>query len=88
MEYNQYFNIIIMDPPFLSEECIEKMLSISKKLSQSNCKIIVCSGQTISIWIKKFSSLHQCDFKPAHQKCLGNEFASYANFDLDKYIQK
>jgi len=84
-EFKTSYDIIIADPPFLSKECIEKISSIIKFISKPKAKIILCSGVLVSEWAKEFLNLDKCKFVPEHERNLGNEFASYANFDLDSY---
>jgi EEF1A lysine methyltransferase 1 len=81
------FDIIILDPPFLSEECIENMSKIIKKVATQDAKIVLCSGKKVKDWAKTYLDLDQCKFEPEHERNLGNEFASYANFDLDEFIE-
>ena len=82
------FDLIIADPPFLSEECISKMSKIIKQLQKSSdSKIIFCSGNVAQQWLAQYLSLNKCQYSPEHARNLGNEFASYANFNLDAYIQ-
>ena len=38
------YSVIILDPPFLSEECLEKMSLTVKKLATSDAKILLCTG--------------------------------------------
>lgn len=85
-EFKGYFDIIIADPPFLSEECIQNTSILIKKLKTSDAEVIVCSGAIVAEWIKKFLDLHQCLYCPGHERNLANEFCSYANFDLDSFI--
>ncbi|XP_062545883.1 protein-lysine N-methyltransferase CG9154 isoform X2 [Armigeres subalbatus] len=85
-EFRESFDLIIADPPFLSEECIEKMGSIVHKLAKPNCRIVLCSGYAVREWAKKFLHLDICKFEPQHERNLGNEFASYANFDIDSLL--
>lgn len=85
--YKDSFDIIIADPPFLSQECIQPMSIIVEHLKKEDSKIIMCSGQTAAGWIKEYLGLNQCEFQPGHERNLANEFCSYANFDLDKFLQ-
>ncbi len=85
-EYQQYFDIVLMDPPFLSEECIEKLADIVKRISKPTSKIILCSGEVVEDWAHKYLGLRKCRFQPEHERNLGNIFASYANFQLDDLI--
>lgn len=85
-DFRDYFDIIIADPPFLSEECIEKMSRIVAKFAKSTAKVILCSGLVVQGFCKRHMHLDLCKYEPQHQRNLGNQFASYANFDLDKFI--
>ncbi|XP_035909534.1 protein-lysine N-methyltransferase CG9154 [Anopheles stephensi] len=82
------FDLIIADPPFLSEECIEKIGVIVKKISKKDAKIVLCSGAVVQEWAKKYLGVSLCQFRPEHERNLGNEFRSYANFDLDSMLNK
>lgn len=85
-EYREYFDIIIVDPPFLSEECIQSIAQLVNKIRRENTRIVLCSGQVVADWAKEFMQLDQCDFRPQHERNLANEFRSYANFKLDEMI--
>lgn len=85
-DYNQSFDIIIADPPFLSEECISKIALLIKRFARVDTKIILCSGEKVHEWAKQFMDLDECNFKPKHNRNLANEFTSFANFNLDKFI--
>lgn len=85
-EYENFFDIIIADPPFLSKECIENTSKMINKLKKSDAKIIFCSGQTVSEYVKEFLNLNQCQYRPQHERNLANEFCSYANFALDELL--
>nr|XP_040232079.2 protein-lysine N-methyltransferase CG9154 [Anopheles coluzzii] len=86
--YAHQFNLVIADPPFLSEECIEKMGVIVKKITKQEGKIVLCSGAVVHDWAKKHFGVSMCEFRPEHERNLGNEFRSYANFDLDSILNK
>lgn len=86
-QFAGYFDLIIADPPFLSEECIEKISLIIKLLTKPTTgKILLCSGDVVEKWAQQFMQLQRCRFQPEHERNLGNAFASYANFDLDVLI--
>lgn len=88
-EFNGLYDLIVVDPPFLAEECIEKMSHIVRRLCKPDTgKVILCSGQVVAEWAQRFMGLQRCAFHPEHERNLGNEFASYANFDLDGFIEK
>ncbi|KAH8326016.1 hypothetical protein KR067_012636 [Drosophila pandora] len=88
-EHHQQYDLIIADPPFLSQECISKMSEIIKKLQRipDKSKLIFCSGEVVEPWLTACLAVHKCSFHPEHERNLGNQFVSYANFDLDNYIE-
>lgn len=87
-EHHRGYDIIIADPPFLSEECICNMAAIIKRLQKSkDTHIIFASGAMVEDWVCSYLPLRKCRFQPQHQRNLGNEFITYANFDLDLYIE-
>ncbi|XP_053694320.1 protein-lysine N-methyltransferase CG9154 [Sabethes cyaneus] len=87
-EFRHAFDLVIADPPFLSEECIQKVSTVIKKIANVDCKIILCSGHAVCDWAFKYLDLNICKFEPHHERNLGNEFISYANFDLDEILAK
>ncbi|KAJ6646961.1 Protein-lysine N-methyltransferase CG9154, partial [Pseudolycoriella hygida] len=86
-DYSQQFDIVLMDPPFLSEECICKLSQIVKKISKPTAKLVLCSGEVVEDWASKYLGLKKRNFRPEHERNLGNMFASYANFELDDLIR-
>lgn len=86
-EFSNSFDLVIADPPFLSEECIEKIGNIIKNIAKSNGRIVLCSGMVVADWATKYIHLKKCEFEPQHERNLGNEFVSYANFELDEFIK-
>lgn len=86
-EHNDTFDVIVADPPFLSEECIAKIASLIKRFARSSeTKIILCSGAKVRDWATAYMHLNECNFKPKHTRNLANEFTSFANFNLDAFI--
>ncbi|XP_075149997.1 protein-lysine N-methyltransferase CG9154 [Haematobia irritans] len=82
------FDLIIADPPFLSEECITKISKIIKNLLKPEGKIIFCSGEIVEPWlINSLPGIKKCKYQPQHERNLGNEFVSYANFNLDDFVK-
>ncbi|XP_060665293.1 protein-lysine N-methyltransferase CG9154 [Drosophila nasuta] len=84
---NQCYDLIIADPPFLSEECMRKMSKIVNNLQRrSDSKIVFCSGEVVEPWLTAYLPVHKCRFQPQHERNLGNEFVTYANFNFDEYF--
>jgi EEF1A lysine methyltransferase 1 len=85
-EYEKAFNLIIVDPPFLSEECLEKTSVIVKRIMTEDCKVVLNTGSVQRELAAKFLGLKESNYKPQHKNNLGNEFSSFANFDLDNCL--
>lgn len=86
IEYAKSFDLIIADPPFLSEECLEKTSVIINRLLKDAGLVVLNTGSIQRELASKLLNLHECNYKPQHKNNLGNEFSSFANFDLDKYL--
>lgn len=82
------YDLIIADPPFLSDECIEKMSIIMKKLVKPGGKILLFSGNVVAPFASKYLDLIQCKYQPEHNRNLGNEFSSFASFQWDDFVNK
>lgn len=88
-EHHQQYDLIVADPPFLSQECIAKTCEIITRLqrNQKESKVILCSGEVVEPWLTARLPVLKCSFRPEHERNLGNKFVSYANFNLDEYIE-
>jgi len=73
-----YFDIVIADPPFLSEDCLTKTAMTVKFLAKD--KIILCTGAVMEELAFKLLHVLPCQFRPTHQNRLQNEFLCYANY--------
>lgn len=85
--YASKFDLVIADPPFLSEECLEKTSLIVKRLIKDEGLIVLNTGSIQKEFAKKFLDLKETNYQPQHKNNLANEFTSFANFDLDKFMQ-
>lgn len=85
-EFTNYFDIIIADPPFLSDECIHAVSMLINRIRKNDSSILLCSGDVIALCAQKYMQLHKCAYRPQHERNLANEFGTYANFDLDSYV--
>ncbi|XP_063831188.1 EEF1A lysine methyltransferase 1 isoform X1 [Ostrinia nubilalis] len=79
------YDLVVADPPFLSEECITKTSETIKLLSKD--KIVVCTGAIMKENVEKLLDLKLCNFQPHHRNNLANEFSCYANFNLDDILR-
>ncbi|KHE78635.1 hypothetical protein GE21DRAFT_1222821 [Neurospora crassa] len=85
------FDRVIVDPPFLSEDCQTKaaltvrwMLKSEEKGEKP--KIIACTGERMETLVTeklyKSYGLRTTTFEPKHARGLSNEFYCYANFEV------
>lgn len=79
------YDLVVADPPFLSEECITKTAKTIKFLAKN--KMVVCTGEVMQENVEKLLGLKVCEFRPQHRNNLANEFCCYANFDLDSDLR-
>ncbi|CAH0690385.1 unnamed protein product [Spodoptera exigua] len=79
------YDLVVADPPFLSEECITKTSQTIKLMAKD--KIIVCTGAIMKDKVKELLGLDLCEFQPHHRNNLANEFSCYANFDVDGILR-
>ncbi|KAJ1521340.1 hypothetical protein ONE63_003016 [Megalurothrips usitatus] len=78
------FDVVVADPPFLSPECLSKVALTIQLLSRG--KIILCTGAVMQQLAESLLHLRKCQFVPHHKNNLGNEFACYANYELDSFL--
>ncbi|XP_048050170.1 EEF1A lysine methyltransferase 1 isoform X2 [Megalobrama amblycephala] len=75
----QSFDIVIADPPYLSEECLSKVALTVKYLTKG--KILLCTGAIMEEHAGKLMDLKICSFLPKHSHNLANEFRCYVNYE-------
>ncbi|KAJ4421524.1 Protein-lysine N-methyltransferase efm5, partial [Neurospora sp. IMI 360204] len=81
------FDRVIVDPPFLSEDCQTKAaLTVRWMLKPSGPeKIIACTGERTETLVTeklyKSYGVRTTTFEPKHARGLSNEFYCYANFE-------
>ncbi|KAJ0817793.1 putative DNA methylase, N-6 adenine-specific, methyltransferase EEF1AKMT1/ZCCHC4 [Helianthus annuus] len=78
----QSFSIIVADPPYLSQECLEKVsetVSFLKKPGESY--LLLLTGAVQHDRAAQLLGLRPCGFRPQHSSKLGNEFRLFTNYD-------
>ncbi|ELW47574.1 EEF1A lysine methyltransferase 1 [Tupaia chinensis] len=73
------FDIVIADPPYLSEECLRKTSETIKYLTRG--KILLCTGAIMEEQAATLLGVKMCKFIPQHTRNLANEFRCYVNYD-------
>uniref|UniRef100_A0A8C8DGI0 EEF1A lysine methyltransferase 1 n=1 Tax=Oncorhynchus tshawytscha TaxID=74940 RepID=A0A8C8DGI0_ONCTS len=74
----QSFDIVLADPPYLSEECLNKVAQTVKYLAKG--KVLLCTGAIMEEHAVKLMGLKICSFLPKHNKNLANEFRCFTNY--------
>ncbi|XP_026150891.1 EEF1A lysine methyltransferase 1 [Mastacembelus armatus] len=74
----QSFDIVLADPPYLSEECLSKVAQTIKYLSKG--KVLLCTGAIMENLAKELLDLKVCSFLPKHNRNLSNEFRCFVNY--------
>ncbi|KAF9434799.1 EEF1A lysine methyltransferase 1 [Entomortierella beljakovae] len=77
-------DMIVVDPPFLSEECLTKTLQTVRHLVKPNGKIVLCTG-LVMLEIAKKDGLNLTTFHPKHQNGLSNDFRCYVNYKSEQF---
>ncbi|XP_013043675.1 EEF1A lysine methyltransferase 1 isoform X1 [Anser cygnoides] len=72
------FDIVIADPPYLSEECLQKTAETIRYLTKG--KILLCTGAVMEEQAAKHLGVKICKFIPKHSRNLANEFRCYVNY--------
>ncbi|XP_068121089.1 EEF1A lysine methyltransferase 1 [Hyperolius riggenbachi] len=72
------FDIVLADPPYLSEECLSKTTETIRYLTKG--KILLCTGAVMEDLVARILGLKMCKFIPRHTRSLANEFRCYANY--------
>lgn len=82
-ELKQTFDLVIIDPPFLSDECLLKCAVAGRYLAKE--KIIVCTGTIMEESVNRFLKAKMTQFKPTHKSNLQNDFSCFVNFPESEF---
>lgn len=74
----QSFDVVLADPPYLSEECLSKVAQTIKYLSKG--KVLLCTGAIMEPLAKELLDAKMCSFLPQHNRNLSNEFRCFVNY--------
>ncbi|KAF9362138.1 EEF1A lysine methyltransferase 1 [Mortierella sp. AD094] len=80
-------DMIVVDPPFLSEECLTKTLQTVRFLLKNGGKVVLCTG-LVMVEIAKKDGLELTIFHPGHQNGLSNDFRCYVNYKSEQFPLK
>jgi len=77
------FDVVVADPPFLSDECLTKTCLTVQFLAKG--AIIMCTGAVMEELAGRLLKLKVCAFRPKHKNNLANDFRCYANFQFEPH---
>jgi len=80
-KFRHGFDMIFLDPPFLSQECFDKVAELVEFMKKTETKIIVCSGEVMGPCIERLFNAKLCSkFQPQHSNKLANEFRCFVTY--------
>ncbi|KAJ8754454.1 hypothetical protein K2173_005615 [Erythroxylum novogranatense] len=79
-EFKHGFQIVVADAPYLSKECLEKVVQTVKFLAtREKPYLLLLTGEVQMDRAAELLGLHPCGFRPQHSSKLGNEFRLLTN---------
>ncbi|CAN6719481.1 unnamed protein product [Malus baccata var. baccata] len=87
-ELKNAFDIVVADPPYLSQECLEKVAQTISFLARSEkSHLLLLTGAVQKERAAELMGLHPCGFRPQHSSKLGNEFRLFTNYDPETRLE-
>ncbi|CAO2820239.1 unnamed protein product [Amaranthus hypochondriacus] len=81
-EMKHAYQIVVADPPYLSEECLKKVAQTIGLLAQPGKHfLLLLTGEVQRDRAASLLGLRPCGFLPEHSSKLGNEFRLYTNYN-------
>ncbi|KAJ6303974.1 hypothetical protein OIU77_017783 [Salix suchowensis] len=81
-QFKHAFQVVVADPPYLSQECLEKVAqTISFLAIPGKSYVLLLTGDVQKDRAAELLGLHSCGFRPQHSSKLGNEFRLFTNYD-------
>ena len=80
-ELHSSFGVVVADPPYLSEECLQKTAVTMRLLAKDTEKpcLYLLTGAVMREPAAKLLGLRPATFRPQHKNKLGNEFCLFTN---------
>ncbi|XP_076041736.1 EEF1A lysine methyltransferase 1 isoform X2 [Oratosquilla oratoria] len=82
-DFRETFDVIVADPPYLSDECLTKTAVTVKFVAKPNAKIIICTGAVMENLAHRLCGVKKSNFVIRHANQLSNPFVCFANYDID-----
>jgi hypothetical protein len=74
------FDFVVLDPPFLAEECFLKSAATVSRLLKPGGNILISTGVVLEPVIAEFGCWNT-EYQPIHANGLANEFRVFVNYD-------
>ncbi|XP_010279031.1 PREDICTED: protein-lysine N-methyltransferase N6AMT2 [Nelumbo nucifera] len=82
MEMKHAYQVVVADPPYLSKECLEKVVRTMEFLAEpGKSYLLLLTGEVQKESAAELLNLYPCGFRPQHSSKLGNEFRLFINYD-------
>ena len=83
-KYQKQFHLLLCDPPFLSDECNEKMKKTIDYLKNDDQFVLIyLTGKLAEPYITKYNpDIHLTDVEVNHERQLQNAFGFFVTKDL------
>ncbi|KAM5559190.1 hypothetical protein ABKV19_020712 [Rosa sericea] len=82
LELKHGFDVVVADPPYLSQECLEKVAKTVSFLARSEKPyLLLLTGEVQKERAAELMGLLPCGFRPRHSSKLGNEFRLFTSYD-------
>ena len=76
------FDVICLDPPFLSPDCLEGFTQTVVEIRRSSCvPILLCTGAVMAPHAARLLGAAQTRMHVGHANRLSNPFAAFVNYD-------
>ncbi|KAK1644026.1 hypothetical protein QYE76_061831 [Lolium multiflorum] len=76
------YRIVVADPPYLSQECLEKVAkTVSFLAPPEGSFLLLLTGEVQTDQALELLDVRPCGFKPQHSNKLGNMFRLFTNYD-------
>jgi len=77
-------DVVVVDPPFLSEECLVKMARTVQLVKKDiGAKVILCTGGVMKETAFRELDVQVTTFRPQHKGGLANDYRCYTNYESD-----
>ena len=82
------YDVVIVDPPYLEEDCLTKASLTVKLVAKPDAKIILCTGKVMEQLALRLLNVKLQSFEIRHHReRLSNPFGCFANYDLDEFCK-